>query len=511
MPPPSAPRPAGMPAPEASPPSSKRTSGYGAATHARGSDPDAPEPELLDYAPSPGRESWGVLQYRHYRNVLGAQFISNIGTWSEFFAIQMFIAQATGRLDDQSNLGLAQQVPIFLLGLFGGLLTDRVNRRTLLIVTQLMAGVVAVGVAIVVGMQFADKRTAIHWLLALSALNGCIMAFNFPAWQVLTPRLVPRVALTKAITLNGIQFNMTRIIGPALAGYVLASLAGGTIILLWANAITFMLMAAVVATTPDAPAPPRSTVAVRGQINEAFSFLLTQSGPRAVLIAQFLLSLLAAPLVRLLSNFMIDVYKLDHTAAEKAGGTMLAVQGIGAVAGGLSLRFIPSWYPKHHFIPLAVAGLGLSICLFATTSTPAWGYAAMLVCGWFWIWGFNQSWAAMQVITPDRLRGRALSLTTVASFGGTALGVVIAGYLGELAKAQGWLTAKQATQGSILILSVPLLVAGIVMMLYRVPEVDGLPRIRGRSRKSRSLVEAVTASEHRPAKPTEPVDSTLPG
>ncbi|MBY0311042.1 MAG: MFS transporter [Phycisphaerales bacterium] len=458
----------------------------------------------------PELSRWGVLRHKHYRNVLSAQFVSNTGAWMEMFAIQMFIAEISGRLDDQGILGACQQVPIFLLGILGGVIADRVNQRTLLVITQFFAGLVAVAVAVVAMMQFQNPRTPIHLLWALGALHGCVMAFNFPAWQVLTPRLIPRAELTAAITLNGIQFNMARVLGPVGAGYLLAVLGTkGTPIVLWFNAVTFLLMAGIVMTTPDAPVkdPPRAEL--RKQIGEAFSFLISNRGPRAVLFAQVMLSLLAAPLVRLLANFVIDVYELAKEPAKAVGGNLLAIQGLGAVAGGLALKLIPKWYPKHHFIPLAVFGLGLTITLFGLTDRTLLGYFAMGVCGWFWIWAFNQSWAALQVLVPDKIRGRAMSIATVLAFGATAVGVYIAGETGATLRDKNLLSAQEATRLSVLMLSVPLTLAGIVMMIWRVPEVDNMPRKRGNSRKSRSLVEAITASDHRPNRKDS--DSTEPG
>lgn len=484
----------------AAPPPPGASATVGALATGTGLGPSPTAPAAPDAA-TPPASKFGVLRHRHFRNIFLSQFVSNVGGWSEMFAIQMYVAQATGRLDDQGLLGAAQMVPIFLLGVFGGLTADRVNRRTQLVVTQVLAGVMAAGVAAVTMIEFENPRSVIHWLFVLGALNGCVMAFNFPAWQVLTPRLVPKDELGKAITLNGIQFNLARVLGPALAGFVIAR-AGATP-LLWFNAVTFFAMAAVVMTTPNAPPPPRTGEAIRKQLAGAAAFLFRSPGPRAVLTAQVLLSLLAAPLVRLLSNFVIDVYGLHDKRAEQVGGTLLAIQGVGAVLGGISLRFVPTWYPKHHFIPIAVTGLGIAICLFAITSSVWAGYAAMLVCGWFWIWAFNQSWAAMQILTPDAIRGRALSIVTVAAFGATAIGVYVAGETGEWLKRAKILDPQTATQSAILMLSVPLLITGIVMMTYRVPEVDNLPRMRGQSRRSRSLVEAVTASEHRPSKRKE--------
>ena len=473
--------------------------------------------------PALAASRWGVLRHTHYRNILFAQVFSNIGTWTEMFAIQMYVAQRTGRLDDQGTLGVCQLLPIFFLGIFGGLAADRVNRRTLLVVTQLMAGVVAIGVAMVVSMTFdAESRTPIRWLFGLGVLNGCVMAFNFPAWQVLTPRLVPREDLGKAITVNGIQFNTARIIGPAIAGLVLAR--WGAPPLLWFNAATFLLMAGAVMTTPDDPAPKQSEEGTVSRVREAWSFLMHNRGPRAVFLAQFALCMLAAPMVRMLSNFVIAVYGLgegqleearktaaaagveastemvQHLAAEAAGGTILAVQGVGAVLGGLCLRFVPKWYPKHHFIPLSVAGLGLSITAFGLTRTLWTGYIAMGVCGWFWMWAFNQSWAALQVLTPDRLRGLVMSITNVAVFGAMAVGALIAGFGGQQLQEHHVLDAAGATQASILMLSVPLALAGIFMMLFRTPEVDQMARQPGDARVARSMYHAITAKEHWPSR-----------
>lgn len=438
----------------------------------------------------------GVLRHKHYRNVIIAQMFSNLGVWSEFYAIQVFIAQATGRLDDQGVLGVCQNAPVLVFGIIGGLAADRVDRKWLLIVTQVLAGLVAAGVAIVTAVHFENPRTAVNWLFGLGVAYGIVMAFNFPAWQVVTPRLVPRHELTKAITLNGIMFNLARAIGPALAGLALAHVAPWW--LLAFNALTFIMMAGVVATTPPAPAPPRTDDHVWRQIAEAAGFLVKNPGPRAVLVAIVLFSVLAAPLVRLLSNFVLDVYRVPTEDAANVGGWLLAAMGAGAVIAGIALRRIPSWYPKHHFIPISAFGLGLSITVFASTSSVWLGYATMVICGWFWIWAFNQAWAAMQVLTPDRLRGRAMSVMNVSSFGAMAVGVYVAGETGASLHDMGVMTAHDATRFSVLMLSIPLVIAGLVMMAWRVPEVDNMPRKKGASRKSRSLIEAVTASEHRP-------------
>lgn len=449
----------------------------------------------------------------HYRRVIKAQFLSNVGTWMEMFAISMFVAKATGRLDDQGALGLVQQLPIAVLGIAGGLAADRFNRRGLLVYTQVLAGLVAVGVMVVSVVQFQSPRTAVNWLLALGVLNGVVLAFNFPAWQVLTPRLVPPEQLGKAIALNGIQFNLARVVGPAAAGYFVALIGHipgfgpyASAPCFAFNALSFFFVAWVVSTTPDCPAPPPDGQPIRDRLAEAWRFLIRGRGPRAVLLAQVLLSFLAAPLVRMLSLFVIDVYRLDTAKAEAAGGTLLAIQGIGAVVGGIALKWVPHWYPRHHFVPLSVMALGLSMTLFSMTTSLAAGCATMAVCGFFWIWAFNQSWSAMQILAPDHMRGRVLSIVTVLAFTATAIGALLSGVGGEALKSV--FTPKAATQLSVGALSAVLFLAGLVMMMIRTPEVDGLDR-NGHRTFDPDLREAILARRFRP-RPDQRAQSQVP-
>jgi MFS family permease len=448
----------------------------------------------------------GVLRHRHFRNVWSASFVSNVGNWMEMLGVQMIVAHATGSLAMMGYLGAAQLAPIPILGIFGGLLADRVNRRTLLIVTQIALMLVAVGIAAVVYLEtrhVIETRSLVNWLLGLSVLQGIAYSFNVPAWQVLTPRLVPKSELTDAITLNGIQFNAARVVGPALAGTIMG--VGGPVPLLVFNAITFMVVVLVVSTTPDAPAPARDGTDWRSQILAAWRFISRNRGPLAVFAAMVLMSFLAAPLIRMLPLYVIDVYQVtDRASADRLAGVLLSVLGVGAVLGGLSLGYLPKWYPKHHAIPVAIFGAGLTITIFGLTRTSAAGMAAMFFVGLFWIWGFNQSWAAMQHQVADSMRGRVMAIANVAAFGATAIGNLLAGWLGELTArvlsgpVRGMEPSEVGAHLSIIVLSVTLCGAGLVMMIWRVPEVDGMPRLKGASRRSRSLIEAVTASEHRP-------------
>lgn len=449
-----------------------------------------PEPASSAGANIRGGEGW-VLRHAHFRNVWLAACVSNCGNWMESFGMQNIVADRTGSLVALAWLTAAQNVPIFLFGLLGGVLADRVNRRTLLVVTQGLLMLVSAGVTAVSLVEFDEPDGVVWWLIALGAINGTVMALNTPAWQVLTPRLVPRAELTKAITLNGIQFNLARVIGPMLAGALMPRF--GPTPLFVVNTLSFLGVMIVVMRTPDSPAPPSSGRSAWGEIAEAGRFLFFRRATLAVFLAILLVNLMAGPLVRILPLFVHDVYGLDQTRAKPVVGQLLAMLGVGAVGGGFLLRLVPRWYPRHHLIPTAVSGLGLAITLFAVLPEQWAGTAAMGLVGVFWIWGFNQSWATLQHLSPDRMRGRVMAIATMAGFGAIALGAAASARAGEWLK--DLLDDQLGTQLAVVCLSLPLMLAGVVMLLFRVPEIDGMPRP---ARPTRSLIDGVLAREHWP-------------
>lgn len=443
------------------------------------------------------------LRHPHFRNVWIASLGSNVGSWMEAVGIQWTMAQITLATAWKAEhpalsapvmmgwLATAQFFPTLLLGLYGGVVADRVNRKRLLLITQLALAAVAA----VLALLSWSGRLSPWTLMAIGAANGVIMAFNIPAWQVLTPRLVPRAELTKAITLNGIQFNAARFVGPALAGLILG--AWGATPLFIINTASFLAVLLAIFSTPAAPALANEGKHAWRQIRDAAAFVFHQKGPRAVFLSMVVMSLFAAPLIRILPLYAIDVYKLDGPAADASFGWMLGILGLGAILGGVSLRWVPAWYPRHHFIPLSLLCCGFGISLFSLTTSVASGYLAMFVCGIFWIWGFNQSWAALQHIVPDSMRGRVMAISNVFVFGINALGNLSAGSIGEFLGNQ-LNSDADGTRLTVAGLGLSLLAAGAVMLTWRTPEIDALnPGDAGYDRKP-GLIRGFLASAHAP-------------
>lgn len=459
--------------------------------------PDLPGPR----AAPPSR--LGVLRHRHFRNVWGAAMVSSVGGWMEIVGVQWVMAELTrapewraagnpGPTLMMAYLGAAQLGPTLVLGIAGGLLADRVNRRRLLLITQTALMVIAFLLA---GASFAGLITP-ALLLGVSLATGIAMAFNVPAWQVLTPRLVPRDELTRAIMLNGIQFNIARVVGPGLGGVLLAIY--GPTVLFAVNALSFLGVLVAVAGTPDAPAPAHDGASPWARMREAIGFVLGSKGPLCVIIGLVLFSMLAAPLMRMLPLFVSQVYG----AQEATFGSLLAIMGLGAVFGGVAIRVIPPWYPKHHFIPLSVMLGGLAVTWFATVTTVTWAGVSLFFCGIFWLWSFNSSMAALQLLVDDRMRGRVLSISNTLVFGAMPLGSLLAGYIGEVVS--GRADDGFGTQVGVGSLALVLALAGLVMLVWRVPEVDGLrPGDVGFDRRP-GLLNGLTARAHRPRRDAGP-------
>lgn len=455
-----------------------------------------------------------VLRHKHFRTFWFAAFGSFVGNWFEFIGAQWIVAEKTRDTTWLATLGAAQLLPTLFLGLLGGIIADRVNRKKLLMVTQFAMMIIAIGFFIVVGWHVPIARAIwgddtradsflLYSFLALASLQGITIAFNNPAWQVMIPRLVPRDELVRAITLQGISFNTARAIGPAAAGALLAAAGGEWLFLV--NAISYIGVMVAVTTTPDAPAPARAgklsdLSMLMADIKQACAFMFTNRGPRAALLALMVFSVFGTPVLRFLPLFVSQVY---HLKAETFG-LLTGIMGVGAVFGGLAMRYVPTWYPKHHFIPMSVFLGGVSILAFSIATNVWLAGFLMFFVGIFWMWSFNSAMSALQLLVEDSLRGRVMAVCNMISLGFMPIGPYIASFAGD------WFGAALksyrpslwhdgiGTQAGIALTSLILLGAGTVMTIWRTPEVDGLkPGDPGYDRVP-GLFRGLTATAHRP-------------
>lgn len=432
----------------------------------------------------------GVLRHRHYRALWLGASVSSIGSWMEAVGVQWLVAEQTGSTVMMGVLAVAQMGPMLLLGVIGGLVADRYDRRLLLLSTQIVLMAVAATLTV-----FAWRGQATPGvLIALMVLHGTAMAFSIPAWQTLTPNLVPREELGQAIALNSMQFNVARVVGPALAGVLLATHGAALVFLV--NTLTFLAAMAGVLAIPPVP-PQRDEEEHEGairRIRNAFGWVFANTGPRRVFLGLLILSVLAGPLLRMLPLFVSEVFH----EKEPAYGLLLSLMGIGAVAGVVGMKFIPKWYPLHHQIPLSIALCGGLIVAFSAAPTLWAAGVVVAMIGVTWVWSFSSSVTAMQLLVRDSMRGRVMSVVNTAVFGAMPFGSLLVSAVGEpTARAIGRGT-DFATRFGTGALAAVLVVAGVVMLIWRTPEIDGIEEGEPGYDRRPGLMRGLTARAHRP-------------
>jgi predicted MFS family arabinose efflux permease len=255
---------------------------------------------------------------------------------------------------------------------------------------------------------------------------------------------------------------------------------------------TFLpLLIALLLAIPNIPAPPRSkTASISDDIREGLKFVWTSPGTRHLTIMGVIFMFLAAPLQGLLPVFAQSVLK----GGPSLFGLMLSALGLGSILGAFVLSLIPSYYPRHHLIPLAMCAFATIGLLFSLSTKPALSLLILVASGMFWLLSLNPSSTANQLLATDANRGRVLSIMLLAQQGGMPLGHLCAGFLTHYMSPPWVLRFMLGT----------LLVVTVVFLFVREPAIDTMPRRSlGKLTFWGTLWEAITAHSHRPAYPAE--------
>jgi MFS family permease len=330
-------------------------------------------------------------------------FCSNIGTWMEAVAVGILVTTATGQAGWAGIVAAAGFVPNALVGPFGGALADRVPRRRLLLSTTAVQTALAGGLTALAALDAAKP-----WAVTLIVFaSGCAGALGFPAYQSMMPDLVPREDLPGAIALGAAQWNLGRVVGPALAGVVIA--AGG---FEWAFAInTVSFLAVIAAIAPlRLPSPAsRTGESILVSIRSGIRFARREPGIRAVMTYLALNSLLAAPFIALVPAVALKVF---HD--EKRGtSALVTAQGVGAVLMALCLGVLAMRFGNRSVVLATLTGLPVALVLYALAPTLALAAVAIFVVGFFYLGCLSSFTTIAQLRAPPELRGRVMSALMV--------------------------------------------------------------------------------------------------
>jgi MFS family permease len=448
-----------------------------------------PGDEDKPYSSTIGR-TLGVLRHRPYLIFWIGAFVSNTGNWTENAAQSWAVTSQTVGSPHQGLmveiLQFADFCPVLMLALIAGVISDRVNRKVWVIILQSTACALDAGLAVA---AFLGRATP--WVvITFTFLEGIVWALNGPAIMAMVPSLVPRAELDRAIALNSVQFNMARLCGPMLAAAVIgvAGVAGAFTF----NSLTFIpLLIALVVAIPHGSAPPKTkTNSISHDIREGLKFVWSHPGTRRLTMMSLIFMFLTAPVQGLLPVMAQSVLK----GGPGLFGLMLSAIGLGSIVGAFVLSSIPSYYPRHHLIPLAMCTFAAVGLLFSFSKIPALSIGILVVCGTFWLLSLNPSNTANQLLATDANRGRVLSVMLLAQQGGMPLGHLCAGFLTHYMSPPWVLRVMLGT----------LLVNMTGFVFIREPAIDNMPRRPARKLSLRATIwEAITAHSHHPDYPAE--------
>jgi len=365
------------------------------------------------------RRVFKAFEYRDFRLMWIGACTSSIGTWMQKLAQSWLVLQLSGSsflLGLDTFLG---EIPIFLFSLIGGVVADRRDRRHLLVASQLLQ----MSCAFTLTLLLAFDMVRVWHILILSFVTGLAQAFGGPAYQALIPRLVQPVDLPNAIALNSIQFNLARIIGPALGGIAMAKL-GAT----WCfglNGLSFIAVIISLLMLHERYVPAETRQSMLESMKEGIRFIRRQGAMESLIGLAFLMTMLGIPLVVFLPVFVKEVFR----SGADTYSLLLSVSGAGSVGGALLVAAVGHIRQKGKFTLLTLIALGVLMVGFSFSSSLWFSCLMLFLSGAALVACFAMISSLVQLITSDDMRGRVMSVYNVAFRGGMPIGSLATGAL----------------------------------------------------------------------------------
>ena len=382
----------------------------------------------------PFKRALAALTYRDFRILWFGAFASTIGTWMQKVAQSWLVLDLT---KSSFFLGLDDflgQLPILLFTVLGGVIADRHDRRRLLIGSQYVQMATAFTLAALVWTGYIR----IHHILVMSFVTGLAQAFGGPAYQSLIPSLVEKKHLPNAIALNSIQFNLSRILGSLFAGATIAAL--GTALCFGLNGLSFFVVIVALLSLSVTHIPGGERRPMLEEIHGGFSYTRRDPALVALIAVASLTTFLGLPLVTFLPVFARDVFGGDIVLYSR----MMAFVGAGSVTGALVVAWLGRFRRMALMLLIVEVLYGLLIIAFSLSQTLWLSELLLFGAGMAVMMVTSMTTSLVQLIVPDHLRGRVVSIYMVAFRGGMPLGSLASGYAASLAGAPAVLAVNGA-------------------------------------------------------------------
>jgi len=363
-----------------------------------------------------------ALSHRNYRLFWIGAFLSNVGTWMQAVAQGWLVLQLT---NSPFWLGLdafMATAPGFVLTLVGGVFADRIDRRRLLLYTQVIAGLAALALAALVATSVVNR-----WMvLGFSFVTGCCMSLASPSYLALTYDLVGREDLANAIALNSTQFQLSRVVGPALAGvaFRVFGLAG----CFFANGLSFIAVVAALwmvrmERRANAVEPSEKRRAIWRDVVEGLSYVRNRPRVSSLLLLAAVNSFFGAPYFSLVPIYARDIFHLGETGL----ALMMGTAGGGAFCGALLVAYLGDFRRKGWFVLGGAILFGICITGFALSSHLMWSLIFLFGLGFALVCSIAITNTLLQKLVTDEMRGRVMSMFMLSFIGTMPIGTLLAG------------------------------------------------------------------------------------
>jgi MFS family permease len=365
--------------------------------------------------------SFGAFRHRNFRLFIFGQFVSLCGTWMQTVALAWLALELSNSALKVGLVTTFGALPVLLFSLYGGVVADRVNRRQALILLQSLFLVEALAL----GLLTAFHAVTMPWIYGLAFLGGLVSAFEIPIRQSFLAEMVGKPDLMNAIALNSSAFNVSRVVGPALAGTVLA--VAGSAVCFFLNAASFL---AVLIGLLMIRQEPRLAGAVRPRpavLTEGVAHIFGSPWPKTLVTLTALFTIFGASIIAILPVYARDVL---HTGAG-GYGTLMASFGVGAAAGALSIAAVGHRFRREPTAIWAGLSLGAALAILGLVHDLALALPLAVIGGLCMALNAIMTNTVLQTSAPDYLRGQVIGFYSFIVVGMAPFGSLQAGWISE--------------------------------------------------------------------------------
>ena len=377
-----------------------------------------------------------ALRHRNFQLFFGGQLISLIGTWMQTVAQSWLVYRLTGSGLLLGSVGFASQIPVFLIAPIGGITADRANRQRVVIAAQTASMLLAFALAALT----LSNRITVPEIFLLAALLGVVNAFDIPARQSFLVDMVGKEDLMNAIALNSSMFNGARVVGPAVAGILVARFGEGWCF--FANGASYIaVIIGLLLMNVHAPGRVPTTTSPIEHIIEGFQFVERTTPIRALMLLLGLISVTGMPYIVLMPIFADRILHRggqelasligSHDLGAVRLGILMGATGVGALFGALTLAMRSGVKGLSRWVAVCSAGFGASLILFAWSHSFWLSVFLLLPVGYFMMLQMACSNTLIQVMVPDVLRGRVMAVYSMMFMGMAPIGALLGGALAD--------------------------------------------------------------------------------